>query len=132
MPMNLADYHPDWRWISKQVREQANNTCEQCGVSNHAVGARDYQRNWHSETSIDSMSTKTRKYLFGSVFGGECPDMIRIVLTVAHLDHDRDNNDPANLRALCQRCHLNWDRDQHIESRRKSALDRNALIGGAA
>ena len=30
----------------------------------------------------------------------------RIVLTVAHLDHAPEHNDPTNLRALCQRCHL--------------------------
>mgnify|MGYP001397670851 CR=1 FL=1 len=30
----------------------------------------------------------------------------RVVLTVAHLDHDTRNNADDNLRALCQRCHL--------------------------
>ena len=30
---------------------------------------------------------------------------IRIVLTIAHLDHDRTNNDSKNLAALCQACH---------------------------
>jgi 5-methylcytosine-specific restriction endonuclease McrA len=37
----------------------------------------------------------------------------RIVLTIAHLDHDISNNEPSNLRALCQRCHLRWDHAQH-------------------
>jgi hypothetical protein len=36
-----------------------------------------------------------------------------VVLTTAHLDHDTTNNDPANLRALCQRCHLTHDAKQH-------------------
>ena len=50
--------------------------------------------------------------------------LIRIVLTVAHVDHDTHHNDlmefggpaprPAgNLVALCQRCHLRHDREQH-------------------
>ena len=34
----------------------------------------------------------------------------RIVLTVAHLDHDIANNSFYNLMALCQKCHLNYDR----------------------
>jgi hypothetical protein len=34
----------------------------------------------------------------------------RVILTVAHLDHDILNNDDENLAALCQRCHLNYDR----------------------
>ena len=33
----------------------------------------------------------------------------RIVLTVAHLDHMPEHNDPTNLRALCQRCHNRHD-----------------------
>lgn len=33
----------------------------------------------------------------------------RIVLTIAHLDHTPENNDPANLRAWCQRCHNRYD-----------------------
>jgi 5-methylcytosine-specific restriction endonuclease McrA len=32
-----------------------------------------------------------------------------VVLTIAHMDHDEANNDPENLRALCQRCHNSWD-----------------------
>ena len=32
-----------------------------------------------------------------------------VVLTIAHLDHQPENNDPANLRAMCQRCHNKYD-----------------------
>lgn len=42
----------------------------------------------------------------------------RVVLTVAHIDHDKKNNSFFNLAALCQRCHLNHDRHQHAENRR--------------
>ncbi|MBE7197021.1 MAG: hypothetical protein INR70_04360 [Parafilimonas terrae] len=34
----------------------------------------------------------------------------KVVLTIAHMDQDPGYNDPANLRALCQRCHNAWDR----------------------
>lgn len=34
----------------------------------------------------------------------------RVVLTIAHLDQDTHNNDEANLKALCQQCHLAHDR----------------------
>jgi len=40
----------------------------------------------------------------------------KVVLTVAHLDHDPTNNEPDNLRAMCQRCHLRLDREQHIHN----------------
>jgi 5-methylcytosine-specific restriction endonuclease McrA len=39
----------------------------------------------------------------------------RVVLTVAHLDHDITHNDPANLAALCQRCHLTYDAGLHAQ-----------------
>ena len=42
---------------------------------------------------------------------------VRVVLTISHRDHDPTNNDPANLRALCQRCHLRYDREQRRETR---------------
>lgn len=42
----------------------------------------------------------------------------KVVLTVAHLDHNKNNNRFQNLAALCQRCHLHHDRHQHTEARR--------------
>ncbi len=32
-----------------------------------------------------------------------------VVLTIAHMDQDAANSDPANLKALCQLCHNQWD-----------------------
>lgn len=41
---------------------------------------------------------------------GEHCYAVRVVLTVAHLDHTPENNDPTNLRAFCQFCHNRYDR----------------------
>ena len=49
----------------------------------------------------------------------------KVVLTIAHMDHDPANNRESNLRALCQRCHLFHDREDHARSRRRS--EREAL-----
>lgn len=43
----------------------------------------------------------------------------RVILTVAHIDHDRNNNSFFNLAALCQRCHLRHDAKQHARTRRE-------------
>jgi hypothetical protein len=40
--------------------------------------------------------------------------VLRIVLTVAHLDHNPANCDYSNLRALCQKCHLAYDHQHHM------------------
>jgi len=51
-----------------------------------------------------------------------------VVLTVAHLDRDPSGDDPARLRAMCQRCHLRYDRAQHAASaaRTRAARDGQA------
>lgn len=41
---------------------------------------------------------------------------IVIVLTIAHLDQQPENNEEENLRALCQRCHVRLDPQWHIEA----------------
>ena len=55
----------------------------------------------------------------------------RVVLTVAHLDHDTGNNDPGNLRAMCQRCHLTYDAKLHAahaaQTRRRRQVDAGQL-----
>lgn len=44
----------------------------------------------------------------------------KVVLTVAHLDHAPENCDDANLAALCQKCHNNYDRQHRNETRQKT------------
>ena len=42
----------------------------------------------------------------------------QVILTVAHIDHDKNNNRFSNLAALCQRCHLTHDARQHADNRK--------------
>lgn len=44
-----------------------------------------------------------------------------VVLTVAHLDHTPENCEVDNLRVWCQRCHLYYDRDRHVQTRIRNA-----------
>lgn len=37
----------------------------------------------------------------------------KVVLTVHHIDFDKNNNSRYNLIALCQRCHLRLDLERH-------------------
>ncbi len=59
----------------------------------------------------------------GSEWEGDRP--IRIVLTVAHLNHDESASDDANLAALCQRCHLRHDA---VDNQRRAAERRRAKL----
>jgi len=53
---------------------------------------------------------------------GQCPESgyifcIKVVLTIAHLNHTPGDDREENLKALCQRCHLAFDKDHHREMR---------------
>lgn len=53
--------------------------------------------------------------------------IVRIVLTIAHLDHQPEHNDPANLRAWCQRCHVTYDAQHHAATARRTRRQRLAI-----
>lgn len=105
-PENLHRYPADWKQISLRIRtERAAGRCEclgECGRGTHV---------------------------------GRCPNVnggqaygtgSKVVLTVAHLDHTPENVDPGNLRAMCNGCHLHYDRDHHAETRaatRRTAIE---------
>lgn len=40
-----------------------------------------------------------------------------VVLTIAHLDQTPENCDYSNLRALCQKCHNNYDMPFRVKNR---------------
>ncbi len=105
-PENKKLYPKNWKQIRKDILQRANNRCEFCGVENYAEGYRDKDGNFIKSEGMQQEA---------DTIDGE--KIIRIVLTVAHLDHDPQNNDYNNLRALCQRCHLRHDIEQHRQSR---------------
>lgn len=104
-PENKKLYPKNWKQIRKDILQRANNRCEFCGVENYAEGYRDKDGNFIISEGVQQEA---------DTIDGE--KIIRIVLTVAHLDHDPQNNDYNNLRALCQRCHLRHDIEQHRQS----------------
>lgn len=107
-PENLARYPADWKEISLRIRTvRAAGRCEcvgECGRGTHT---------------------------------GRCPNVnggaaygtgSKVVLTVAHLDHTPEHSEDSNLRAMCQGCHLHYDKDHHRET---AAATRRAAIEAA-
>jgi 5-methylcytosine-specific restriction endonuclease McrA len=41
----------------------------------------------------------------------------KVVLTIAHLDHEPSHNERSNLMVACQGCHLHYDREHHGQTR---------------
>lgn len=94
-PENKARYPKNWQEIRAAILERAGNCCEFCGVRNHT-----YRQNAQGKT-------------------------VRVVLTIAHLDHTPEHCDPSNLRALCQKCHNAYDALHRAETRKKTKLNQN-------
>jgi hypothetical protein len=89
---NRRRYPRDWPEISKMIRfGRAGGRCECMGECGGGHEGRCEAR--HGQPSPYTGSN--------------------VVLTTAHLDHEPRNCDPANLRAMCQRCHLRYDADLH-------------------
>lgn len=95
-PENRDRYPDDWPQISLDIRtNRAGDRCEcqgECGRGTH---------------------------------DGRCPNLNRqpaygtgseVVLTVAHLNHTPEDCRPENLRAMCQGCHLHYDKDHHRQT----------------
>lgn len=110
-PENKKLYPKNWKQIRNDILKRANNKCEFCGVDNYAEGYRDKNGNFIKSEGIQQEA---------DILDGE--KIIRIVLTIAHLDHNPQNNDYNNLKALCQRCHLRHDIEQHKESRKNNKV----------
>lgn len=116
----------EWARIRRDILERAGNACEcrgECELVEHnggrcaAPNGQIVERS-HTQTPgfIEVEFWRAHEH-DGACCGGECGGR-RVVLTIAHLDHDPTNNDPANLRAWCQRCHLRYDRHEHAKNAR--------------
>ena len=123
MAFNPKDYPPNWAEMRAAALDAAGHKCVQCGIANHSVGARDRHGVWHDKDDIHGMNSDVGYDLFD----GEFPKMIRIVLTCHHPNRDKANPD-ARLEVLCQKCHLNADREHHLAkqaaNRRRKVLER--------
>lgn len=121
-PEDRAKYPSDWKQISRRIRTRARDRCERCGAPNHTQIARGVGEHEGTYSLGDGSvyDAETGKAL-GTVFTGCCTEgwrPVRVVLTVAHLNHDPSDCRDENLQALCQRCHLRLDRAQHLASAR--------------
>lgn len=120
-------YPVNWQFISADIRfNRAKNKCEECGVNNGCIYYTDPQGkrieiNFETLAEIQKLMDATGENERSVL---KKLKLVKIILTVAHLDHDESNNDYFNLKALCQRCHLNYDRKNNHLRAKKYKLSR--------
>ena len=100
---NRSLYPKDWRETSRRIRfERAQGVCECDGRCGRAHFGGERCTAVHGESHPETAS--------------------KVILTVAHLDHDPTHSTDDNLLAMCQRCHLNYDAEHHAETRAASKI----------
>jgi hypothetical protein len=123
---------PAWLATRERIVKRAKNRCEQCGKPNHRrvwvfswreifggvfttqlwSRVKGDGQVWHS--CADGRGD-TGTLLYGTQW--KRVRRVRIVCTVAHLNHVSGDDRDENLKFLCQWCHLNYDKLHHRETR---------------
>jgi len=120
-PQQRSLYPTDWPEISRRIRfDRASGQCEcngECG-HDHEQEWNDHQREFEAAWGVRDITAEDPKRCLALNTGRHPITGSTVVLTVAHLDHDPTNNDDGNLRAMCNRCHLAYDREHHRQTRR--------------
>lgn len=138
--LTKADYPPHWNVLRAMVRLRADDACEcrgecgsdhavwgipehRCDIPNHARIVRDPldPAIWWKEQDAPT------HHLWLSEF-----KVVKCVLTIAHLCQDSTCGDMTHLRAMCQRCHLKLDAQQHVrnaaQTRRQAQVAAGQLV----
>lgn len=103
-------YPKDWKQISDRIRVRAGFRCECDGECDIVHGTGIVGR----ESRCIEVHGREAVYFHG-----------KVILTTAHLDHTPENNGDNNLKAMCQRCHLRYDRHLHAANSRATREAKN-------
>lgn len=121
-------YPIDWQQLSVRIRfERAGRRCEQCGRPHLRRVAHLGDGRWWDARSACWRSDRGKRIAVKGGFTLASVRVTYVVLACAHLDHDPSNSAPANLKALCQRCHMIHDAAEHRWQRWWNAFRLRAL-----
>lgn len=100
-PENKARYPANWKEIRNKILHRANGMCEwaECGAINHSM----------RQSMAAQKDPVTGELQF---------TMIKVVLTIAHLNHVPEDCRDENLMAMCQKHHNQYDAQQRAINRK--------------
>lgn len=126
MPVDYSKYPDNWKKkIIPFILDRDKHCCGFCGLKNKQL-----VRSVIIKIVAEDGKIKNKRFWFESdsdlvrvkpLVVGESK-VVRVILTVAHLDHDEQNHNVSmdRLKALCQFCHLNYDIKEKKERIKKS------------
>lgn len=133
---------PTWRETRRSILERAGGRfddngkylggakCERCKVNDRDLVNR-IGGFWWDPVLICWRSPSGDSY-DGPDFDRSRIRTVAIVLTLSHSNHTSGDDRDDNLLALCQWCHLNYDKLHHRETRCKRKDSTRPLLQGAA
>lgn len=97
--MDYSEYHPNWRDIIRPAILQRDNfRCRVCGIQHKSIV---YKLSSGAYMECDEFTAEWARNAGKKVF--------KLHLQIAHIDHDKMNNEPENLITLCPRHHSRMD-----------------------
>lgn len=97
--MNYDEYHPDWKDVIRPaILKRDNYTCRVCGIRHKSTV---YKMSSGAYMECDEFTAEWARNAGKRVF--------KLSLQIAHIDHNKMNNEPENLIALCPRHHAKMD-----------------------
>lgn len=105
MPIDYSKYPPNWKTeIRPRIMKRAGNRCE---ARNCNFKHLEYV--WSG--TISGRKEWYREFRQMQRWGGKNIKKVKVILTIAHLDHDKSNMEISDdrLKAFCQLHHLRYD-----------------------
>jgi hypothetical protein len=118
-PDNKGRYPANWPALRQAVLERAGGRCECQGECGSHPQERCAAPHWQWV-----LRDPLCRAVWYPVTAWDLPGWVlqaapvRIILTLAHLDHQPEGDDVTRILAMCQRCHLNYDRAANNATRR--------------
>lgn len=124
MSIDYKRYPPNWKEIRERILKRSKNKCEVCGLKNKSLvySVRYYIRHNQGYSYrviwFRSKQDALRECLHYKI------ETKRVVLTIAHLDHDETNWNITEhrLKAMCQVCHLRYDAKEKVRRVKEKAM----------
>lgn len=136
-PENMAKYpggsirSPEWRAIRKRIGERSGMRCEKCSAPHMTMVSRGTYNGRDAYLVIETCEvfcaeTGLKMARLRSTSDFNAASVLKIVRTVAHINHDESGDDIDQMAHLCQRHHLRLDAKHHA---RNAARTRRAKGG---
>ena len=119
MPCDYSKYPKNWKVIVAEIRKRSGGRCDcigECGL--------------HESPGFEIGGSVVLLARRCSEINGRKARYARgkVVLTVAHLDHNPQNSLRHNLRDMCQRCHLRYDNKIHVSNAMKTRAKKRGQL----